>query len=829
MGHPARRARAPRRRGHGPRVPPAARVGERRLPAHGPSSRLPRGARRVLGLRARQLAAHAAVPEGLARSLRGGGAPGDRRALPRLLLRPRRRHRPRGRRPAGVPYPIVLDPDLAVWREYGNKGWPGRYVFDRRGVLRLSTTARASTGRPRRWCRSCSPRSTPSSSGPSRSPRCGPRTPRGAPARPDGGPAHCPRSATGSSSCATGPTARTGSRRATPAPRRSWGGRAARRGPCSRARWSRACTARTGASWPTIPACASTASSSPRRRRALTRTARWPTGVAPGGERASCPRWPRSPSSAGSPARTSAGMSCGPGSRRPSAAVLDGRDTLAVMSTGYGKSAIYQIAGVVQLRRDHRRLAPHRPPARAGRGPSTRAPRGRGAVSSAVRASAREEALEEVQDHRSSSSSSPPSSSRTPRCWTTARRAALTARGRRGALHLRVGARLPPRLPQARRGGEAIGSPDVLALTATASTARARGDRRRAWHAGPARARAGLQPRQHLARSRAFPRRRRKRRALLERVEAAEGSGIVYAATRKRAEELAGELPARRGRPRLPRRDAATEQRNATQEAFMDGAFDVIVATTAFGMGVDKPDVRWVFHLRDRRLGRLLLPGGRALPGATASPPAGRSSTAPRTSGSAASSPAAGSWTSTRSSTWPRPCARARARRPGGPAEQTDLSQSKLTTAMAGWRPSARWRCSPRPLEARPGLGRDLPALVDAGRRGPARPRGLDRSRIEMIRSYAELRDGCRRETILNYFGEHYPAPCGRCDNCEAGRVQRRPAAAVRPRLRVSHVEWGEGVCRATRTTRSLVLFDTVGYKRLGLELVAERRLLEPA
>jgi hypothetical protein len=36
-----------------------------------------------------------------------------------------------------IPYPVVLDPDLAVWREYGNKGWPGRYLFDRRGVLRL--------------------------------------------------------------------------------------------------------------------------------------------------------------------------------------------------------------------------------------------------------------------------------------------------------------------------------------------------------------------------------------------------------------------------------------------------------------------------------------------------------------------------------------------------------------------------------------------------------------------------------------------------------------------------------------------------------------------
>jgi Redoxin len=35
-----------------------------------------------------------------------------------------------------VPYPVVLDPQLAIWREYGNRGWPGRYLFDRRGLLR---------------------------------------------------------------------------------------------------------------------------------------------------------------------------------------------------------------------------------------------------------------------------------------------------------------------------------------------------------------------------------------------------------------------------------------------------------------------------------------------------------------------------------------------------------------------------------------------------------------------------------------------------------------------------------------------------------------------
>jgi hypothetical protein len=34
-----------------------------------------------------------------------------------------------------VAYPVLLDPRLEVWREYGNKGWPGRYLFDRTGRL----------------------------------------------------------------------------------------------------------------------------------------------------------------------------------------------------------------------------------------------------------------------------------------------------------------------------------------------------------------------------------------------------------------------------------------------------------------------------------------------------------------------------------------------------------------------------------------------------------------------------------------------------------------------------------------------------------------------
>jgi thiol-disulfide isomerase/thioredoxin len=35
----------------------------------------------------------------------------------------------------GIDYPVLLDPDLEMWREYENQGWPARYLFDGRGVL----------------------------------------------------------------------------------------------------------------------------------------------------------------------------------------------------------------------------------------------------------------------------------------------------------------------------------------------------------------------------------------------------------------------------------------------------------------------------------------------------------------------------------------------------------------------------------------------------------------------------------------------------------------------------------------------------------------------
>ena len=73
-------------------------------------------------------------------------------------------------------------------------------------------------------------------------------------------------------------------------------------------------------------------------------------------------------------------------------------------------------------------------------------------------------------------------------------------------------------------------------------------------------------------------------------------SGIIYCLSRKRVEELAEILKVNsiRALPYHAGMDAAT--RSANQDAFLMEHVDVIVATIAFGMGIDKPDVRFVIH-----------------------------------------------------------------------------------------------------------------------------------------------------------------------------------------------------------------------------------------
>jgi ATP-dependent DNA helicase RecQ len=90
---------------------------------------------------------------------------------------------------------------------------------------------------------------------------------------------------------------------------------------------------------------------------------------------------------------------------------------------------------------------------------------------------------------------------------------------------------------------------------------------------------------------------RQKPETLIRFLRETPGSGIIYTSTRRRAEEV-GALLAKETKRRATVYHAGLlpDQRREAQDDFMDGRSEIVVATNAFGMGIDKPDVRFVVH-----------------------------------------------------------------------------------------------------------------------------------------------------------------------------------------------------------------------------------------
>ena len=89
---------------------------------------------------------------------------------------------------------------------------------------------------------------------------------------------------------------------------------------------------------------------------------------------------------------------------------------------------------------------------------------------------------------------------------------------------------------------------------------------------------------------------RQKQQQLASAVAEWPGQGIVYAATHANAEEARDTLASAGERVTLYHAGLTARARQDAMAAFLDGTARVIVATVAFGMGIDKPDVRWVLH-----------------------------------------------------------------------------------------------------------------------------------------------------------------------------------------------------------------------------------------
>jgi ATP-dependent DNA helicase RecQ len=328
-----------------------------------------------------------------------------------------------------------------------------------------------------------------------------------------------------------------------------------------------------------------------------------------------------------------------------------------------------------------------------------------------------------------------------------------------------------------------------------------------------------------------------KEKAVHERVTALVGDGqvpgIVYSATRKGTEQIAAELADRGLRARPYHAGLRKAVREDTQRAFMADELDVVVATTAFGMGIDKPDTRFVVHAEPadsvdsyyQEIGRAGRDGQPAMAVLVyrqedlglrrffaAGVPAEEE--LQQVAGLVGAAEAAGieegvAVTQLREETG----------RAASPLAR-DLNLLEQVAAVVLDEEGA----------AHPAEGAPSPSEAAAAAREMAEHRErVDQSRVEMMRGYAETTK-CRRQFLLGYFGEQLERPCGNCDNCDAGLSQQQFDADGSPfpaQTPVQHAEWGPGLVMRVEDDRLVVLFEEVGYKTLALAAVLEHDLLE--
>ncbi|CAA9265129.1 MAG: ATP-dependent DNA helicase RecQ [uncultured Chloroflexi bacterium] len=312
------------------------------------------------------------------------------------------------------------------------------------------------------------------------------------------------------------------------------------------------------------------------------------------------------------------------------------------------------------------------------------------------------------------------------------------------------------------------------------------------------------------------------------------GSGIVYCATTRAAQETAQWLQGWGITADYYHGQRKKADRERVQDQFMSGAVRVIAATNAFGLGVDKPDVRFVIH-RDvpASVEEYYQEAGRAgRDGELA-----RCTLIYRPGDLGRTAFLAGSGRLTREEV--------AAARPGL-LKQRAGSQEKMEAASGLGRADFA-----RLVEALKAAGllrerrRRLELLVDdfdpkaVPLDAEERRQAYEASRVEMVRGYADV-DACRRRYLLNYFGEDYEADaCGRCDNdlravALAGDETEIPEKAacggdalVAIGEQVEHTAFGPGTVQRVEEKAMTVLFENAGYKKLALGALHDPALMK--
>ncbi|MFC3961080.1 RecQ family ATP-dependent DNA helicase [Nocardia jiangsuensis] len=365
---------------------------------------------------------------------------------------------------------------------------------------------------------------------------------------------------------------------------------------------------------------------------------------------------------------------------------------------------------------------------------------------------------------------------------------------------------------------ERVGRPPVLALTATANGPVRDDITRVLGLRDPATIIAGFD-RPNLALTvRATRTAAERDAAVLDLVTA--GPALVYTATRRDTERLAAAFRERGVDAAAYHAGMKPAERNAVHERFRTDRVAVVVATSAFGMGIDKPGVRAVVHAAvPDSLDSYYQQIGRA--GRDGDPAEAILCFRPEDLGLQRFLTASQVDTDGLR-------ALHRMRRPATLAELTAASERSrrrtlnnlnLLEAAGQVESTADGRFR--------GTGTDPEAAPERAAEIAERRRQFDRSRLETMRAYAET-PLCRRQFLLGYFGEVRAEQCGNCDTCLAGTARPIehvdgpfPAGAA-----VRHPEFGDGEVVRREPETVTVLFTEAGHRSLSLAAIEQGDLL---
>jgi ATP-dependent DNA helicase RecQ len=449
-------------------------------------------------------------------------------------------------------------------------------------------------------------------------------------------------------------------------------------------------------------------------------------------------------------------------------ALLAKQDTLVVMPTGSGKSAIYQIAGLmmngsvliisplIALQKDQvDSIQSQDTPVEAV------------LINSTQKASELRENFERIQEGRYKFIFLAPEQLRKEETIEALSNAKITLFVVDEAHCISEwGHDFRPDYLQLGHAVERLNHPVTLAMTATASAQVRQEITGRLGMREPKVLVGGFDRPNIYLRVDRFKEEEKKMEALIHRVRWAEKPGIVYTGTRKAAEAIMHSL-AEEGIPALYyHAGLKAVERDEIQDKFMSGDADVIVATNAFGMGIDKSDIRFVYHYdAPDSLDSYYQEIGRA--GRDGEKAEAILFFREQDIGAQAFHTGQGKLDTKQLEEVVEAIAEQDAPvTPKGIVEETSLSTRKLTSAIQRLEDVGVVETLPSG-EVQLTENADVEEAVQEVAEQQEQRREMNKGRLRQMREYADA-NSCRREHLLHYFGDDFHGPCQNCDNCEA-------------------------------------------------------------